>query len=111
MSKLVERREAAGISERQLGIQADVIQSTVHRVLAGDTALTMTHLERLCAGLGVRVSTLVRQAEQSLHSPDLTYIEETEAKVREVLQGDYTPAAKEHERDEFTSDTSTIVDA
>ncbi|WP_461186488.1 helix-turn-helix domain-containing protein [Trueperella pyogenes] len=102
------KRESAGLDETALAIKAGLIQSTVNRQLRGESALSFSILVPLCDALGVRVSTVIRQAEDSIRdhsvaSDPITYAEQAEAKLNQLLQSNYTPAAKHHEPDPYDS--------
>lgn len=99
------KRESAGLDETALAIKAGLIQSTVNRQLRGESALSFSILVPLCDALGVRVSTVIRQAEESIQTPapvatdPATYIAAAQAKLDQLLQSNYTPAAKHHTPD------------
>lgn len=82
LSDLLRRR---GISETELAKKAEITQSTVYRILNGKNALSFTYFVRMCNALNIRVSAVIREAEENLSA------------VTDTLQPDeYTLIASTH---------------
>lgn len=61
---LREQRLAAGLSLRELAEQSGVSKAMIARVEAGGASPTASLLGRLCGGLGVTLSTLMRSVDE-----------------------------------------------
>lgn len=68
-SNLRARREAKGLSLGQLADRAGVSKAMIAKVESGASSPTAAWLGRICAGLGVTLSTLMLEAE----APELTH--------------------------------------
>lgn len=102
MQILNDEMQRRGMTLDDMAERSSMARSTIGKSLSGTRASTVSELESLCKALNVRVSSIVRQAEdfvKSAPSPAdldaLDYISITEAKLARALQSDYTPAALE----------------
>lgn len=68
----------------------------------GQRATSVSEFVALCHALGLTPWRVLRQAEDAVRAQAddaRTYTAEAEAKLKAVLQGNYTPAARHHEPD------------
>lgn len=63
ISLIKEKAVKLNLSINALAIASDMHQATLHRMLSETQNLTLAYLEKVCKGLGVRASELVKTAE------------------------------------------------
>ena len=106
---LATRAAELGLSLRDIQERSGVPHSTVGRILEAKTAISLDKFEAIARALGLTPWRVMREAEDRLAAspapsaavhtadPAATYAAVAEAKLRAVLQSNYTPAARHHE--------------
>jgi transcriptional regulator with XRE-family HTH domain len=61
-------RRAAGLSQEQLGLEADVQRNFISLIETGQNQPTITTVFKLAQALGVRASDLIAEAEQEMRA-------------------------------------------
>lgn len=102
------RRDELGTSNRQVALEAGVSHMTVNRAIDADTSISVDTLASICRALRLEPWRVLREAEDSIRdhsvaSDPITYAEQAEAKLNQLLQSNYTPAAKEHHPDPYAN--------
>lgn len=105
---LGQRRNDLGMSNRQIALEAGVSHMTVNRAIDADTSVSVDTLTAICRALRLEPWRVLRQAEDSIRdhsvaSDPITYAEQAEAKLAQLLQSNYVAAAKHHEPDPYDS--------
>ena len=62
-------RHAAGLSQEQLGLEADVQRNFISLIETGQNQPTITTISKLARALGMKASELVAEAERHVKSP------------------------------------------
>lgn len=66
--RLQELRQEQGLTLDQLAARVDLHRTSVGLVMRGQRGMTIASASSLASALGVRLSELLREAEQRLHS-------------------------------------------
>ncbi|MCI7305456.1 MAG: hypothetical protein MR522_04210 [Trueperella sp.] len=83
-------------------VDSGMARATIGKSLTGFRATSVSEFVALCHALGLTPWRVLRQAEDAVRAQAddaRTYTAEAEAKLKAVLQGNYTPAARHHEPD------------
>ena len=92
-----------GVSRTRAAEIAGLSQPRTNRILSGTRPMYVDELGALSQVLNRSATSVLRQAEQAVRAttpdPAATYAAVAEAKLRAVLQSNYTPAARHHEPD------------
>lgn len=112
-SILAARRDELGMSLRQVEEKSGVNYMTVKRVLEHTRDMRMDDFEAIAVALGLTPWRVVKQAEEAVRNSathytaatidPATYAKQAEAKINQLLQNNYTAAAKHHTPDPYAN--------
>lgn len=107
---LDQRRNDLGMSNRQIALEAGVSHMTVNRAIDADTSVSVDTLTAICRALRLEPWRVLRQAEGAIQTltpaatiDPATYAKQAEAKINQLLQNNYTAAAKHHTPDPYAN--------
>lgn len=78
--RIVELRQALGMSGNQLAKASGIAQSTISAIESGKTSPTIDSLERICSALGITLAEFFSYDSEEL-PPDLIQLIETAKKL------------------------------
>lgn len=98
----------AGVSRARAAEVAGLSQPRTNRVLSGARPMYVDELGDFSQILNRSAASIVRQAEDSIRdhsvaSDPITYAEQAEAKLNQLLQSNYVAAAKHHTPDPYAN--------
>lgn len=99
---LYDRFLDRGMTVGDLAEESGLGRTSAFNSVKGQRATSVSEFVALCHALGLTPWRVLRQAEDAVRAPSddaRAYTAEAEAKLKAVLQGNYTPAARHHEPD------------